>query len=412
MKRDKHEEAQNLQETKLTCTSGRVYSRVGRGGKKFWFLRLNFVEQTGSEKRYKTRDVPTGLSATRRNKAQAEAMLEPEIAKYQEGAGMLLVRYCREWLERKKDMLEQPTCYGYEYRISFLDAYFEPKGITIAEIRPKDVEDFYGWLIRYRKKNGREGDEHLVNSTMRAIAKTLKIILDDAVLRGYIRHNPCDGIQMPSRPEHVKTKPYVDEDSIRIFLNAIKGTKAELPFKLTLYGGLRREELAGLKWTSLRDGVCHIENTVTGTGKVVEKNRAKNRSSVRSFALPPDLVELFKAEKESQDESRKILGNMYENSGYVFVKNDGKPYRPDYFTKLFKEVIRNTPELDQNLHLHSLRNSCVTIMLNRGASVRKVAEWVGHSDTHTTQNIYATTNQRQQNKLAAEWGNYLFGEEE
>lgn len=120
-------------------------------------------------------------------------------------------------------------------------------------------------------------------------------------------------------------------------------------------------------------------------------------------------MELFKAEKESQEKWRALMGDTYVESGYVFVRYDGRPYRPDYFTKLFKEVIRNTPELDQNLHLHSLRNSCVTIMLNRGAPVRKVAEWVGHSDTHTTQNIYATTNEKQQDRLAAEWGNYLFG---
>lgn len=46
-------------------------------------MRLNFVVRDGSKTSYKTRDIPTGLSASRRNKPQAEAMLAPEIAKYQ-----------------------------------------------------------------------------------------------------------------------------------------------------------------------------------------------------------------------------------------------------------------------------------------------------------------------------------------
>lgn len=56
--------------------------------------------------------------------------------------------------------------------------------------------------------------------------------------------------------------------------------------------------------------------------------------------------------------------------------------------------------LDNSLTLHSLRASCVSVLIHDGVDVKDVQKWVGHKDVQTTLNIYARTNEAQQKRVA------------
>ena len=74
-------------------------------------------------------------------------------------------------------------------------------------------------------------------------------------------------------------------------------------------------------------------------------------------------------------------------------------YTPDYLTKSFKKIVRRNPDLDDSLTLHSLRASCVSILIHEGIDIKDVQEWVGHKDIQTTLNIYARTNEKRKTKV-------------
>ena len=71
---------------------------------------------------------------------------------------------------------------------------------------------------------------------------------------------------------------------------------------------------------------------------------------------------------------------------------------PFYLTHAFKKIVRRNPLLDDSLTLHSLRASCVSILIHSGVDIKDVQEWVGHRDIQTTMNIYARTNEKQKEK--------------
>ncbi|MBQ9631886.1 MAG: tyrosine-type recombinase/integrase, partial [Lachnospiraceae bacterium] len=77
-----------------------------------------------------------------------------------------------------------------------------------------------------------------------------------------------------------------------------------------------------------------------------------------------------------------------------------RPYRPDYLTKRFKTLVRADERLDDSLTLHSLRASCVSILIHEGVDIKDVQAWVGHRDVQTTLNIYARTNEARKEKTA------------
>lgn len=207
----------------------------------------------------------------------------------------------------------------------------------------------------------------------------------------------------------IRTKAYVGSDDVDIFLDAISGHRLEAAYLLALYYGLRREEILGLKWSAIHeDGKLYIEHTVSRVKSTIAKDRTKTDASQRSYPIPDKIRDELIKIRDRQSENRKLFGNRYIESDYIFTWEDGHCYSPDYLTKSFKKIVRNDDRLDNSLTLHSLRASCVSILIHSGTDIKDVQAWVGHKDVQTTLNIYARTNEKQQNKVADTMSDTLF----
>ena len=90
--------------------------------------------------------------------------------------------------------------------------------------------------------------------------------------------------------------------------------------------------------------------------------------------------------KEKQLESKKIFGNTYYDSDYIFKWQDGKLYRPDYVTRSFQRVLKKHKL--KVIRLHDLRHSTASILYDKGWELKDIQEWLGHGDIETTGNIY------------------------
>lgn len=172
---------------------------------------------------------------------------------------------------------------------------------------------------------------------------------------------------------------------------------------------MRREEILGLKWNAIHeDGKLYIEHTVSRVKSTIAKDRTKTDTSQRNYPIPDRIRDELSKIRDRQSENRKLFGNRYIDSDYVFTWEDGHCYSPDYLTKSFKKIVRNDARLDDSLTLHSLRASCVSILIHSGTDIKDVQVWVGHKDVQTTLNIYARTNEKQQNKVANRMADTLF----
>lgn len=155
-----------------------------------------------------------------------------------------------------------------------------------------------------------------------------------------------------------------------------------------------------LKWNSIHDdGKLYIEHTVAQMKTLVRKDRVKTDASYRCYPIPQPLLEKLKQIKFQKEINRKIYGEEYFQSDYIFTWEDGHLYTPDYLTKSFKKIVRRNPNLDDSLILHSLRASCVSILIHEGIDIKDVQEWVGHKDIQTTLNIYARINEKEKQKV-------------
>lgn len=159
--------------------------------------------------------------------------------------------------------------------------------------------------------------------------------------------------------------------------------------------GLRRSEVLGIRWKSIdfKNNLLSINHTVTMV-KVNRKkqpqgaDRTKNKSSCRMLPLSEGIKARLEAIREMQEKNRALSGNSYntEWSDYVFVDEIGNITSPDYIEYAFPKLMRQLGM--GHHHFHDLRHTCATLMNRDKIPLKKVQEFLGHSNIQTTANIY------------------------
>ena len=366
----------------------------------------------GGKKHYSTKDLPTGLEATKRNWPKANAMLDEAITHSSNDYNRMFFQdYVDKWLEGKKPTLELVTYEGYQYRARVIREYFEQHPVLLTELTPRDVHDFYISLLTKEHGVGKRYHEGYSNRSIKDISLVLKASLAEAVSLEILKKNPADNVKVPKKPEEMKLRPYVSSDQCADFLEEIRGHRLELPFTFAIYYGMRRSEILGLKWSAVRDGKIYVEHTVSRMRTTQAKDRTKTEAGYRSYPLSDEIKTRLQELKTAQECNRSLLGDDYQDSDYVFTWEDGRPYTTDYVSRAFKKVVRRSDRLSSDLTLHSLRASCISILVHKGVDIKDIQTWVGHRDIQTTMNIYASTTEKNQAVVANTMATALFKSE-
>ena len=116
---------------------------------------------------------------------------------------------------------------------------------------------------------------------------------------------------------------YYRQEELERLLEASKDHPYSLLIQMTAFYGLRRSEVIGLKWSAFdfNHNCVSIRHTVTtcsikGEQLTIKKDKAKNKSSLRTYPLIPFLKERLLEAKKQQEENRKLCGRSY-NKEYL-----------------------------------------------------------------------------------------------
>ena len=90
--------------------------------------------------------------------------------------------------------------------------------------------------------------------------------------------------------------------------------------------------------------------------------------------------------KATQEENRKLFGDTYRESDYVFTWPDGRLYHPQCVTDAFQKVLRDNGL--PKMRFHDLRHSTASILYDKGWDLKDIQIWLSHADIETTGNIY------------------------
>jgi integrase len=153
--------------------------------------------------------------------------------------------------------------------------------------------------------------------------------------------------------------------------------------------GMRRGEALGLTWDDLDLEAGHLAITKTRimNGYQTLLSTPKTRKGRRLIALDPVTASILKKERARQIKEHLAKGEPWNETGSVFVREDGEPYHPERVSKLFAQSSKKAGL--PIIRLHDLRHTYATLALVAGVHPKVVSERLGHANIGITLDCYS-----------------------
>jgi integrase len=264
--------------------------------------------------------------------------------------------------------------------------------IVLSKLVPSDVERYYASALN---KVGRYG-KTLSRRTVEYHGTILRNALNYAVnTEGLLAVNQASKVSL-IRPDTKTPTPWSLKE-LKTFLDEASKHRLYFYYRLIAYTGARRGELLALKWADF-DGK-RIAITKSG----LTTNKTKGGDGRRYISLDADTIEQFNSHRKRQITERLYMGSSWTETGYVFIREDGKPLDEGTVTRLFSKLLKRAG-LRHN-RLHDLRHLHATELLRLGEPLHVVSKRLGHADPMVTATIYAHVTDEQADTTSTTFAN-------
>jgi integrase len=218
--------------------------------------------------------------------------------------------------------------------------------------------------------------------------RILKQALTQAVKWNLLIRNPADAVD-PPKVERRKMVTYDTDEAVEV-LETLRPTRMFIPTVLGMLCGLRRGEIAALRWDAVdldRGQLAVVASTeqLAGKGKCREKETKGTRN--RTIALSAQVVAELRQHRTRQAEELLRLGVRPQRSQHVVAKEDGAPVQPRSLTHEWVRLL-GVHGL-KRIKLHNTRHSHASHMLASNVHPKIVQERLGHSSIAITMDIYS-----------------------
>ena len=281
------------------------------------------------------------------------------------------------WLEQVAARKVRPsTLRGYR---TYVDCYIIPLlgDKRLDRLSPEHIANAWAHL----QSVGRPGvpDPVPLSSTSahqahRILSRALKV----AHQRGHVVRNVATMIDAP-QPRDVEIEPLTKADALKV-LAAVHGRRNAARWTVALALGLRQGEALGLRWENvdLDAGTLAVRQALGRVkGQGLQLGPVKSRAGKRTVALPAQLVAELKAHRKAQAAERLAAGSWWQDLGFVFAREDGRPIDPKRDWEGWKALLAESGVPDARLH--AARHTAATMLLAMGVPMRTAMEILGHS---------------------------------
>lgn len=344
------------------------------------------------------RDPDTGRRRQIRRRFTTEAGARAELATVQGGvtsgayvhATKLTVdTVCEQWLASKHG-LKPSTLLGHRSKLAALRD--ELGDVEIQKLTKADLDGLVGRLRRGEVQGRKVWTPRSVNYLL----DLTRAVLDDQVKQGHVIRNVARLVdRVAADPKRFRT---LTADEMFAILD--HDTRDRHLWALAMMCGLRRGEIAGLKWSNVNltdkpigdgdDGLppkhLRITENRVDVGRETVSGTPKSKASRRTLPLPDEVVDLVRAARKRQLEERMASGAGYGPGEHVACDEGGQPY---HGSLLWLRWSRTLDDLGiPRVRLHDARHTCGTLMGLRGVPIAVIAQWLGHTDPAFTMRTY------------------------
>lgn len=239
---------------------------------------------------------------------------------------------------------------GFSRQTSRMYLFYNRKFLEFTKKNPEeimddDIKEFLGYKM---------SDDSLSNASVSLIKASLKFFYTEMLGKN---------MSLIKTPKATKRLPVVlSREEIKNLINNTENIKHKLLIELLYSTGLRLSECINLQYSNL--------DMNDGIGWVRQGKGAKDRIFIVS--------ELFRKDLLSYMEKTGV-----NNKGYIFSVN-GRKMSPRGLQDAIK-VSAQRAGIEKKVHVHTLRHSFATHLLENGVDIRKIQKLLGHSNLQTTE---------------------------
>ena len=251
-------------------------------------------------------------------------------------------------------------------------------------------------------------EEHYNVKGIKEALNVLRECLDIAIANKIISANPCKGVIVNEGNEMAKERRVLNHWEQEAFLEEIRNSYYNEPYRILLITGMRIGEFSGLQWGDIDfdKKVIRIQRSMMTAyqdgKKIMELTTPKTSNSYRSIPFFDETENLFKSWKEKQDLYKQKLGNRWRTDkklgDLVFTTTMGSPITRYNIVHDLKKVEANIILKENNLayregrkprefghlHPHCFRHTFATRCFEKGLDPVVVQSIMGHANYSVT----------------------------
>jgi integrase/recombinase XerC len=223
--------------------------------------------------------------------------------------------------------------------------------------------DVRSWIVALIEDGYSPVSVHRKISSLRVFYRYLR-------KEGLVRHDPLEKVILPKMKKRLPV--FVEEKSLDNLLdnfdfgNDFPGIRNRTIIEMLYLTGMRRAELTGL-----HDNDVDISGaTVKVTGK---RNKQRIIPLLKSFTLSLDKY------VKARDEAFPAI-----RADWFFVGNKGNKLYDKYVYNIVRKYLSMVTTIEKKSP-HILRHTFATHMLNHGADLNSIKEFLGHANLSATQ---------------------------
>lgn len=226
--------------------------------------------------------------------------------------------------------------------------------------------------------------------TIKRVRTALSPVFNTAIKKGFLMRNPVTNSTIPVEQE--KDQSLLNMEQCRALMKALdeaSDQRMARVLKALLLTGMRVGELTGLHWTEVDmvNGYIEIKYNCYRLDGQYALSTPKTKTSHRIIAIPPQLAQALREQKDCQDKLRESVGDRWIDRGAVFTGMYGEYMNKSAINLALKKILKANGF--PSLHTHQLRHLNASLLINMNVPVKVISEQLGHADTKTTEMVYA-----------------------
>lgn len=240
-------------------------------------------------------------------------------------------------------------------------------------------------------------------------------ILDYAKVMKQIKTNPMNDVIIPKKQKTLDDTDnqvnFYTKEQLKTFLETLKKHatyQMYVVFRVLAFTGMRKGELAALKWSDVdfNNGTITIDKTVAiDSNGGLHIQAPKTRKSIRTISVDNTTLNALETWKnELRKELFKQGKNIDKGDGFIFHRNNGN-FINKYIDQFLPSFLRKY-DLPQ-IKPHGFRHTHASLLFESGASIKEVQDRLGHENIKTTMDIYTHVTKSAREKTAEKFAKYI-----